>query len=247
MAVSVRSEETQTTHGRPVADAARVGGGVPADALLDRLPDGVFRYRNRRRRGFDYVNRTFAARTGFTPEEYAAKPRLLYDIVHPDDTDVLAEMLERNPSHEPVVVRLVVRGRTDWVELRCTGVFDAVGKLSAVEAIVRWVPAPDATPDPAARVFGDLRIEFVRSRVLVSGKPVHLTPSELRVLTLLTERPGEVVTREEIVSDLWQSSYVGSAAVAEAHISSLRRKIERDPRHPERIETIRGRGYRFWP
>jgi Transcriptional regulatory protein, C terminal len=242
--MAVKTGEAELTRARP---AARAVNGSVATELLDRLPDGVFRYRTRRGRGFDYVNRTFAVRTGQTVDEYRSNPRLLRSLAHPDDVGVLNDRLERNTSREPFVVRLLVRGRTEWVEIRTTPILDDVGELSAVEAIVRWIPAPEASPGPPARVFGDLRIEFVRSRVLIGDRAVHLTPSELRVLTLLTERPAEVVSREEIVSDLWQSSHVGSAAVAEAHISSLRRKIERDPRHPERIETIRGRGYRFWP
>ena len=95
------------------------------------------------------------------------------------------------------------------------------------------------------KVFGELRIEFDRARVVVGDRTVHLTPSELRVLILLTERLGEIVTRKEIMRDLWESSHVGSASAAEAHISTLRRKIEHDRRQPRHIETVRGRGYRF--
>ena len=131
------------------------------------------------------------------------------------------------------------------MELRGTPMLDALGELEAIVVQVRWSASPDASSRSPTRVYGDLRIEFDRARVVVGDKQVHVTPSELRVLTLLTERLGEIVTRKEIMRDLWETSHVGSASAAETHISTLRRKIERDPRQPQYIETVRGRGYRF--
>ena len=131
------------------------------------------------------------------------------------------------------------------MELRGTPILDALGELEAIVVQVRWIASPAASKRSPTRVYGDLRIEFDRARVVVGDKQVHVTPSELRVLTLLTERLGEIVTRKEIMRDLWETSHVGSASAAETHISTLRRKIERDPRQPQYIETVRGRGYRF--
>ena len=211
--------------------------------VLDRLPDGVFRYRISPP-GLEYVNRTLAERTGCTPERNLRDSTLLLGAFHPEDAGLVRELLTFGPGAEPLTVRLAARngGSSEWVELRGSPVLDEVGALLAVVGVVRWVPAPEA---PQARVYGDLRIEFDRARVVVGGERIGLTRSELRVLAILTEREGEVVTRQEIVTDLWQSEHVGTAAAAEAHVSTLRRKIERDPRHPERIQTVRGRGYRF--
>jgi len=214
--------------------------------LVDALPDGVFRYRTLAHRGFEYINRTLAARTGFTREEWSADPQLLLGIVHPNDLNIVSELLERGPGPEPLLIRLFPRrGGIDWVELRGTPVIDVLGELEAVVVQVRWIASPDASRRSPTRVYGELRIESDRARVVVGDKQVHVTPSELRVLTLLTERLGQIVTRKEIMRDLWESSHVGSASAAETHISTLRRKIERDPRQPQHIETVRGRGYRF--
>jgi DNA-binding response OmpR family regulator len=74
---------------------------------------------------------------------------------------------------------------------------------------------------------------------------VHLTLSEFKVLSLLAERPERVVSRREIMQNLWQSEHVGDEHACEVHISNLRRKIERDPSQPERLVTVRGSGYKL--
>jgi len=232
----------------PDGRQALAGAGEPAHLreLLDALPDGVLRFSKVPHRGIDFVNRTFARRTGFTREEYFEDPKLLLGVVHPDDRKIVEELFDRGPDGDPLLVRLIARGgRVEWVELRGAPVADAVGELTAVVVEVRWIPSPEASKRAPTRVFGRLRIEFDRARAVVDGKQVHLTPSELRVLALLTERLGQIVTRKEIMRTLWESAHVGTAAAAESHISALRRKIERNPRQPEHIETVRGRGYRF--
>lgn len=97
------------------------------------------------------------------------------------------------------------------------------------------------------RELGDVTIDLARYEVLVGGAPVHLTPSEFRLLELLTEQPGRAYSRDEITSRLWNGDYTGSSRVADAHVARLRRKVERDPRHPERLQHVRGVGYRFVP
>ena len=77
----------------------------------------------------------------------------------------------------------------------------------------------------------------------MSGETVHLTRSEFRLLTLLSEEPERVYSRREIMEHLWQSPYVGGERAADIHISNLRRKLENDPRNPERLLTVRGAGY----
>jgi DNA-binding response OmpR family regulator len=95
------------------------------------------------------------------------------------------------------------------------------------------------------RVLGDIRIDLDRGRVLIGGSSVRLTPSEFRLLVLLTDQPGRTMSRATIMEALWNSSHIGSGRTCEVHISKLRGKIERDPGRPPRIETVRGKGYRF--
>jgi DNA-binding response OmpR family regulator len=105
----------------------------------------------------------------------------------------------------------------------------------------------DRTTGGGVRQVGDIRIDFSRHRVTIAGEPVHLTRSELRLLTQLAAEPERVFTRHEIMEHLWQSPYVGDERACDIHVSNLRRKIESDPRNPERLVTVRGVGYSLVP
>jgi DNA-binding winged helix-turn-helix (wHTH) protein len=91
--------------------------------------------------------------------------------------------------------------------------------------------------------LGDMEIDPAGNRVVIAGRPVHLTPSEFHVLVLLAEEPGNWRSRKEILRRLWHSEHVGDERACDAHLANLRKKIERDPSRPERIVTVRGRGY----
>lgn len=99
--------------------------------------------------------------------------------------------------------------------------------------------------DATVREVGDIRLDLARYQAFVAGAAVHLTPSEFRLLELLMEEPGRAYTRYEIVSRLWGTEYAASFRTADIHVARLRHKIEADPLHPERLETVRGIGYRL--
>ena len=99
--------------------------------------------------------------------------------------------------------------------------------------------------DPAATLerrltLGSLTIDTGRLTVEIDGAEVHLTPTELRILLLLTEEPGHVYSREKIAYTVWGYEWAGDSRVVDVHIQRLRKKI-----WAERIETVRGFGYRF--
>ncbi|WP_286957487.1 response regulator transcription factor [Brevibacterium sp. UBA7493] len=88
--------------------------------------------------------------------------------------------------------------------------------------------------------LGSLVLDSARLTVLVDDKEVHLTPTELRVLLLLTEEPGHVYSREKIAYTVWGYEWAGDSRVVDVHIQRLRKKIG-----ARMIETVRGFGYRF--
>jgi two-component system response regulator RegX3 len=99
----------------------------------------------------------------------------------------------------------------------------------------------------STRVVGGLELDLVRHRVLVDGRQVQLTPSEFKLLALLAEHPEQVFPRREIMEHLWETPFVGDQRACDVHVSNLRRKIERDAGHPERIVTVREIGYKLVP
>jgi two-component system response regulator RegX3 len=131
-------------------------------------------------------------------------------------------------------------GADDYI----TKPFSEVELLSRVRAILRRREL-DRQGDSTVRRLGGLSIDVVKHEVVADGKPVALTPSEHKLLALLAEKPGQVFTRREIMQHLWQSTYVGDERACDAHVSTLRGKIERDPSHPERIVTVPSFGYKL--
>ena len=133
-------------------------------------------------------------------------------------------------------------GADDYV----TKPFSQAELLSRVRAIFRRREYERESTD-VIRQIGGLRLDFARHEVVVDGKPARLTASEFKVLTLLASEPERVFSRRQVMEYLWESSYVGDEHAADVHISNLRRKIERDSAHPERIVTVRSFGYKLVP
>ncbi len=131
-------------------------------------------------------------------------------------------------------------GADDYI----TKPFSEVELLSRVRAILRRREL-DRHRESTVRRLGGLTLDIVEHEVVVDGEPVALSPSEYKLLALLAEQPGRVFTRREIMQHLWQSTYVGDERACDAHVSTLRKKIERDPSHPERILTIPAFGYKL--
>lgn len=95
--------------------------------------------------------------------------------------------------------------------------------------------------------YKHLTIDWREMQVFVENEPVHLTPLEFRLLALLVQRQGWVVSYEQALSDVWGPEYVADRANLKLYVWYLRRKIERDPSNPELIITRRGMGYIFGP
>jgi PAS domain S-box-containing protein len=216
--------------------------------LIDRASDVIFRCRTHPRHGFEFVSPAITRITGYTPEELYADPESAINLVHRDDRAIMHDLLARGAGRVPIVLRW--RRKDDsvvWIEQRDVAVYDRGGTLIAIEGIAREIADPTLVAQAPVRILGDIRIDLDRGRVLVRGQPVRLTPSELRLLVLLTDHPGRIVSRGTIMEALWDSTHVGSGRTSEVYVSKLRSKIERDRRQPERIETVRGHGYRFVP
>lgn len=76
-----------------------------------------------------------------------------------------------------------------------------------------------------------------------NGDEVHLTPKETKLMVLLMKNVGKVVSRSELMQEVWNTEYLGDTRTLDVHICWLRQKIEENPRIPELILTRRGQGY----
>jgi two-component system, OmpR family, response regulator RegX3 len=158
------------------------------------------------------------------------------------ESDVPILMLTARDAEADRVLGLEL-GADDYV----TKPFSSAELLSRVRAILRRRELDRAGGGGIVRELGGLKLDLGRHEVLVDGERVHLTLSEFKVLSLLAEQPDSVISRRRLMQHLWSSEYVGDEHACEVHISNLRRKIERDPSHPERLLTVRGSGYKLVP
>jgi two-component system response regulator RegX3 len=153
-------------------------------------------------------------------------------------SDVPIIMLTAKDAERDLLNGLEI-GADDYV----TKPFSAAELIGRVGALLRRRALDQAANEQLVRTVGQVRIDLVRDEVSVEGRPVALTPSEFKILGLLSVVPGAAYTRRQIMEHLWGSTFTADEHTCEVHVSALRRKIERDPASPERLITVRGVGY----
>mgnify|MGYP006290893125 CR=1 FL=1 len=122
--------------------------------------------------------------------------------------------------------------------------------LARVKALLRRVhmmeeDLSEPVSDRKVLQFDDLHIDLHRREVTYQGEIIHLKPREYDLLCFLAENQGRVLSRDQILQDVWGWDYTGGTRTVDVHIRWLREKIEVNPSSPSRITTIRGVGYRF--
>ena len=122
------------------------------------------------------------------------------------------------------------------------GFRELVARIRAVLRRSETVQAGAGATDSRQRL-GRLVIDRRARRVLVDGEERALTPKEFDLLALLSDDPGAVVTRQQILEEVWDPHWYGPSKTVDVHVASLRRKLG----HPEWVETVRGVGLRLGP
>lgn len=120
--------------------------------------------------------------------------------------------------------------------------YDTGELLARIHAVSRRALPEDTSGSVREELrISSVRIDLPTRRVSVNGAVVPLTRKEFDLLALLAQRPGVVFRREQIISEVWQTSWEGTGRTLEVHIASMRSKL----RMPALIETVRGVGYRL--
>src|SRR5215813_9356633 len=93
--------------------------------------------------------------------------------------------------------------------------------------------------------FGDARVDFTSMEATRAGKSITLTTQEFKLLKYLASSPGRVISREELLNEVWGYQNYPSTRTVDNHILRLRQKLERDPANPVHFRTVHGVGYKF--
>jgi DNA-binding response OmpR family regulator len=163
-----------------------------------------------------------------------------------DGTDALRMM--RTVSEVPVIVATARRSEADIITLLDAGADDYVTKpfsaghiLARISAVLRRArTAPDTIPNVIT--VGELVISPRQRQATLNGEPLQLTRREFDVLTYLAERVGQVVSRRELLTEVWNQARIGEEQTIDVHISWLRRKLGETAAAPRFLHTVRGVG-----
>ncbi|MFD9631038.1 two-component system response regulator CseB [Streptomyces violascens] len=142
------------------------------------------------------------------------------------------------------VVAGLEAGADDYV-VKPVDTYVLVARIRSLLRRATYTPAASAAPElPAEQgellTFGELSIDTSGLEVFVSGAPVALTPTELKLLLAFAAHPGVVLERHTLLRDVWEYGWDGDSRVVDLCVQRLRKKLGRD-----RIETVRGFGYKF--
>ena len=93
--------------------------------------------------------------------------------------------------------------------------------------------------------IGDILVDEGAYEVSISGRLIELTPKEFEILLYFMKRKGRIISRDMLLERMWAFDFDGPTRIVDVHISHLREKIEKDPKKPKYLVTVRGFGYRF--
>ena len=177
---------------------------------------------------------------------------VLLDVMLPDGSgyDVCREL--RRDSEVPIIM-LTARGEeTDRIVGLEVGADDYVLKpfsarelVARIRAVLRRARQPELAAGDDPLEIGDLRLDPARHEVTHTGSPVELTRKEFELLRLLMQNAGAVVSREQLIEDIWDVNWFGPTKTLDVHVSALRKKLGDDPAAPRYVHTVRGVGFRF--
>jgi len=158
----------------------------------------------------------------------------------------------RSRSQVPIIMLTAKGSETDKVAGLEVGADDYITKpfsmrefRSRVKAALRRSRMGGETSEDGTIECGELTIDFDRRTVSLAGEEVRVTYVEFEILGALARSPGRVLTRETLLEHVWGDSEYRDPRTVDVHIRHLREKLERDPKEPEYLFTVRGVGYRF--
>jgi two-component system KDP operon response regulator KdpE len=167
-----------------------------------------------------------------------------------DGQNVLIRL--REWLHAPIIVLSARDQEEQKVQALDNGADDYLTKpfsteelLARLRVALRHAARPNANHESSVFTCGDLRVDFGSRRVFVREGEVHLTPIEYKLLTVLVQNAGRVLTHRFLLKEVWGPGDVQETHYLRVFMANLRRKIEGDPAQPRYLLTEQGVGYRF--
>jgi DNA-binding response OmpR family regulator len=171
----------------------------------------------------------------------------LLDIMLPGMNGVSLCRQIREESPTPVIMMSaradpvdVVLGLEAGADDYVTKPFDSTVLVARIRAVVRRMSRAAPEPEVNGQAFGDLEVDRDALEIRLKGRPVELTPTELRLLLCFVDSPNTVLTRDVLLEQVWDYQWGGDSRVVDVHVQRLRAKIGQDL-----IETVRGFGYKL--
>lgn len=156
------------------------------------------------------------------------------------DSDVYVLMLTAKTEETDRIVGLTM-GADDYM----TKPFSPRELVARVKAILRRDRGATGVAETTQLAFERLVINLDEHRVWKDGEEIELTAMEFDLFHAFARHPGLVLSREQLIRQVWEYDYYGDDRVVDVHVGRLRKKIEDEPSNPTLITTVRGAGYRF--
>ncbi|XCP86529.1 response regulator transcription factor [Roseburia hominis] len=184
---------------------------------------------------------------------YANRPdMLILDLGLPDGDGMEVVRAVREVSQVPIIVVSARQEEQQKIQALDMGADDYVTKpfymgelLARIRVGLRRHAGKTSEEVPEVFTCDYLTVDREKRKVLIDGEQVHLTPLEFKILTLLIENRGKVLTHKYILNEIWGSTQGVESGNLRVFMATLRRKIEKEPANPRFILTEVGVGYRF--
>jgi len=197
------------------------------------------------------VSAAYDGQEGLSSAERENPDLIILDIMLPkkDGFEVCRE-LRRKGLDIPILMLTARREEADKVLGLEIGADDYLTKpfglsefLARVKALLRRCPGKDVQLEDCR--FGTVEVDFKNYRATKDGVPVNLTQREFEMMRLFVKNRDKVISRNRFLNEIWGYDRYPTTRTVDAHIASLRQKLETDPEHPRFIVTAHGLGYKF--
>lgn len=181
---------------------------------------------------------------------------IILDVMLPSiDGIAITQKLRQEKNDTPILILTAKDDQVDRIIGLEIGADDYLTKpfsprevLARMKAIFRRIEPRKTQPDEAEPEYlsiGQIKADLTNYQVMIEDQPIELTPKEFELLVYFMKRKDRVIDRDTLLDRIWNFDFSGQSRIVDVHVSHLREKIERDPKHPKYLLTVRGFGYKF--